>query len=48
MNLIKQKIDNSKYEDFLRKIYGNKAFLLFTIDKILCLVIIKILLKKLI
>ncbi len=35
MNLIKQKIDVQKYEDFTRSIFGKKAFLFFTIDKIL-------------
>lgn len=35
INLIKQKIDITKYEDFLRSIFGSSAYLFFTLDKIL-------------
>jgi hypothetical protein len=37
-NLLKQKIDNIKYEDYLRSLFGNKGFIFFTMDKILGLV----------
>lgn len=39
VNLVKQKIDNTKYEDLLRSIFGKKSFIFFTIDKILAMVI---------
>ncbi len=38
LNLIKQKFDATKYEDFIRGLFGNNAFLFFTVDKILSLV----------
>lgn len=44
LNFIKQKFDANKYEDFIRGIFGNNAFLFFTVDKILSLVYIFIIL----
>ena len=38
LNFIKQKFDANKYEDFIRGLFGNNAFLFFTVDKILSLV----------
>jgi len=35
VHLIRQNIDNEKYEDFLRSIFGTKAYLMFYIDKII-------------
>ena len=46
LNFIKQKFDTNKFEDFIRGIFGNNAFLFFTVDKILSLVKLLFLKKK--
>lgn len=35
VHLIRGNIENEKYEDFLRSIFGTKAYLMFYIDKII-------------
>jgi hypothetical protein len=35
LSVIGQHVDNNKYEDFARQILGNKAYLLFSFDKMI-------------
>jgi len=35
MVLVKNKLETQKFEDFMRNLYGNKAFIFFTMDKVM-------------